>query len=29
MDCFNVLGISPTKDRKIIRHAYATLAKKI
>lgn len=28
MDCFNVLGISPTKDRKIIRHAYATLAKK-
>lgn len=28
MDCFKVLGISPTKDRKIIRHAYASLAKK-
>lgn len=28
MNCFEVLGISPTKDRKTIRHAYAIQAKK-
>lgn len=28
MSCFEVLGISPTKDKKTIRHAYASLAKK-
>lgn len=28
MNCFEILGIAPTKDKKIIRHAYASQAKK-
>lgn len=28
MNCFELLGIAPTKDKKIIRHAYASQAKK-
>lgn len=28
MNCFELLGIAPTKDKKTIRHAYASQAKK-